>query len=116
MSYRDHPSREAASTSRGRVLLSLVLTVAGIGLLWLTTRLAFTAGSPFIDLFVPVGALACGVVSSTLGVRQRRSAIGGTRGGLLVVVIIGGLVAAAAALLLLLIFGLCGAYWMRTSC
>ena len=90
--------------------------MSGIGLLWLTARLPFTARSSFFDLFAPVGALACGAVGSTLAVRQRRSAVGGIRVGLLVVAIIGGLVAVAAALFLLLIFGLCGAYWTRTSC
>ena len=98
------------------MILPLVLTMAAIVLAVWTTQLPFTAGSQLVDLFAPVGAAVFGAAATILTFRQRRHATGAVRGWLLMLGLVGAAVAVAAGLTLLLIFGLCGAYWMRTGC
>lgn len=98
------------------MVLPVALTMAAIGLGLLTIQLPFTAGRPFLDLFAPLGALICGAGGSILAIQRRRGAKGAARVWLLVMGVLGALIFVAASLMLLLIFGLCGAYWTRTSC
>lgn len=106
----DNPSRLKP------MVLPTALTLAAIGLGLLTIQLPFTAGRPLLDLFAPLGALVCGAGGFILAIQRRRGAKDAARAWLLVLGVLAALIVLAATLMLLLIFGLCGAYWTRTSC
>ena len=99
-------------------VLPILTLVAAVGLIIWSTRLPFTAGSPFIDLFVPIAGVVLGGVAAVTAKRNRRRfkerpLLHWTYGML---VFLAWLVVLVGVLWLLLIFGLCSTYWTRTSC
>lgn len=107
---------DVTSSPGKRSGLAGVLVVAAIGLALWTITLPFGPGSPFVDLFVPVGALILAATGSRLALKAQVRQAGWARVGSLVVGIVGLLTALTAALFLFMIFALCGAYWAGTSC
>jgi len=100
------------------LVLPLILILAGASLMRTAISLPFEAGSPFVDLLVPVGAVGFGVAGFVTAARGRRTEQGrrGIQALFVVEAVLATLVILAGMLTVLLIFGLCGFYWTRETC
>jgi hypothetical protein len=107
--------RTAASAT---LVVAAALLVAAASLMYWTLQLPFTAGRPFSEVLVPVGALAVAVAGGMVAARGRRKTDASRmiRGWAHLVGTLSWLAAAMSTAILFLIFAMCGLFWTRTTC